>query len=74
MRFCSHQRKKRKQCLSQCLAKTTLRQLHCIVPAMLAMTGRVTIQMNILHYASRSGGRKISGQIKVVTYQVDLFD
>lgn len=31
------------QCLSQCLDKTTLRQLSCIVPAMLAMTGRVTM-------------------------------
>jgi putative transposase len=31
------------QCLSQCLDKTTLRQLSCIVPAVLAMTGRVTM-------------------------------
>lgn len=31
------------QCLSQCLDKTTLRQLGHIVPAMLAMTGRVTM-------------------------------
>ena len=31
------------QCLSQCLDKTTLRQLSCIVPAILAMTGRVTM-------------------------------
>lgn len=31
------------QCLSQCLDKTTWRQLSCIVPAMLAMTGRVTM-------------------------------
>ena len=31
------------QCLSQCLDKTTLRQLGCIVPAVLAMTGRVTM-------------------------------
>jgi DDE superfamily endonuclease len=31
------------QCLSQCLDKTTLRQLSYIVPAMLAMTGRVTM-------------------------------
>jgi len=31
------------QCLGQCLDKTTLRQLSCIVPAMLAMTGRVTM-------------------------------
>lgn len=30
-------------CLSQCLDKTTLRQLSYIVPAMLAMTGRVTM-------------------------------
>jgi len=30
-------------CLSQCLDKTTLRQLGCIVPAVLAMTGRVTM-------------------------------
>jgi len=31
------------QCLSQCLDKTTLRQLTLIVPAFLAMTGRVTM-------------------------------
>ncbi len=31
------------QCLSQCLNKTTLRQLQVIVPALLAMTGRVTM-------------------------------
>jgi len=31
------------QCLSQCLDKTTRRQLSYIVPAMLAMTGRVTM-------------------------------
>ena len=31
------------QCLSQCLDKTTLRQLSCIVPGLLAMTGRVTM-------------------------------
>ena len=31
------------QCLSQCLDKTTLRQLQVIVPAILAMTGRVTM-------------------------------
>lgn len=32
------------QCLSQCLDKTTLRQLSCIVLALLAMTGRVTMR------------------------------
>ena len=31
------------QCLGQCLDKTTLHQLSCIVPALLAMTGRVTM-------------------------------
>ena len=31
------------QCLSQCLDKTTLRQLSYMVPALLAMTGRVTM-------------------------------
>ncbi|MBE7550499.1 MAG: transposase [Anaerolineales bacterium] len=31
------------QCLSQCLDKTTLRQLSCMVPALLAMSGRVTM-------------------------------
>jgi DDE superfamily endonuclease len=31
------------QCLSQCLDKTTLRQLSYMVPAMLGMTGRVTM-------------------------------
>jgi len=30
-------------CLSQCVDKTALRQLNCIVPALLAMTGRVTM-------------------------------
>lgn len=30
-------------CLHQCMTPTTLRQLNCIVPAMLAMTGRVTM-------------------------------
>jgi putative transposase len=56
MRFLSDQGKKRNRkqplmpdiivvlhCLSQCLDKTTLRQLSHIVPAMLAMTGRVTM-------------------------------
>jgi len=32
------------QCLSQCLDQTTLHQLTCLVPAMLAMTGRVTMR------------------------------
>ena len=31
------------ECLSQCFDKTRLRQLSYIVPAMLAMTGRVTM-------------------------------
>jgi hypothetical protein len=31
------------QCLSQCIDKTALQQLQVIVPAMLAMTGRVTM-------------------------------
>jgi DDE superfamily endonuclease len=31
------------QCLGQCLDQTTLRQLYCIVSALLAMTGRVTM-------------------------------
>jgi putative transposase len=31
------------QCLGQCLDKTTLQQLSCIVPGLLAMTGRVTM-------------------------------
>ena len=31
------------QCLSQCVNKTSLRQLNSIVSAMLAMTGRVTM-------------------------------
>lgn len=31
------------QCLSQCFDKTTFQQLQVIVPAMLAMTGRVTM-------------------------------
>lgn len=31
------------QCLSQCLDKTKLQQLNVMVPALLAMTGRVTM-------------------------------
>jgi putative transposase len=42
------------QCLSQCLDKTTLRQLSCIVPAVLAMTGRVTMQ-GISRWAEAGG-------------------
>jgi putative transposase len=67
MRFLSDQRKKRKrkqplmsdmiivlQCLSQCLDKTTLGQLSCIVPAMLAMTGRVTM-LGISRWTEKGG-------------------
>lgn len=42
------------QCLSQCLDKTTLRQLSCIVPAMLAMTGRVTM-LGISRWTEQGG-------------------
>jgi putative transposase len=42
------------QCLSQCLDKTTLRQLSYIVPAMLAMTGRVTM-LGISRWAEKGG-------------------
>ena len=42
------------QCLSQCLDKTTLRQLSYIVPAMLAMTGRVTM-LGISRWTERGG-------------------
>ncbi len=42
------------QCLSQCLDKTTLRQLSCIVPAMLAMTGRVTM-LGISRWTEKGG-------------------
>ena len=42
------------QCLSQCLDKTTLRQLTCIVPAMLAMTGRVTM-LGIARWTEKGG-------------------
>ena len=31
-------------CLSQCLDRTTIRQLHRVAEAMLAMTGRVTMR------------------------------
>ena len=41
-------------CLSQCLDKTTLRQLSCIVPAMLAMTGRVTM-LGISRWTEKGG-------------------
>jgi putative transposase len=42
------------QCLSQCLDKTTLGQLSCIVPAMLAMTGRVTM-LGISRWTEKGG-------------------
>ena len=42
------------QCLSQCLDKTTLRQLSYIVPAMLAMTGRVTM-LGISRWTEQGG-------------------
>ncbi len=42
------------QCLSQCLDKTTLGQLRCIVLAMLAMTGRVTM-LGISRWTEKGG-------------------
>jgi putative transposase len=42
------------QCLDQCLSKTTLRQLERIVPAMLAMTGRVTM-LGISRWTEQGG-------------------
>lgn len=42
------------RCLSQCLNKTTLRQLGHIVPAMLAMTGRVTM-LGICRWTDKGG-------------------
>lgn len=41
-------------CLSQCLDKTSLRQLNSIVPAMLAMTGRVTM-LGISRWTEKGG-------------------
>lgn len=43
------------QCISQCLDNTTLRQLSYIVPAMLAMTGRVTM-LGISRWTEGKGG------------------
>ncbi len=43
------------QCLSQCVDSTTLRQLGHIVPAMLAMTGRVTM-LGISRWTNEKGG------------------
>jgi putative transposase len=43
------------QCLSQCVDSTTLRQLGHIVPAMLAMTGRVTM-LGISRWTEDKGG------------------
>ena len=67
MRFLSDQGKKRERkqplmpdiiaafhCLSQCLDKTTLRQLGYIVAAMLAMTGRVTM-LGISRWTEKGG-------------------
>ena len=42
------------RCLDQSLSKTTLRQLGRIVPAMLAMTGRVTM-LGISRWADQGG-------------------
>ena len=42
------------QCLGQCLDKTSLRQLNRIVPAMLAMTGRVTM-LGISRWTEKGG-------------------
>lgn len=42
------------QCLSQCLDKHSLRQLNSIVPAMLAMTGRVTM-LGISRWTEKGG-------------------
>ncbi len=42
------------QCLSQCLDKNSLRQLNSIVPAMLAMTGRVTM-LGISRWTEQGG-------------------
>ena len=42
------------QCLSQCLDKTTLQQLNVIVPALLAMTGRVTM-LGICRWTDKGG-------------------
>jgi hypothetical protein len=42
------------QCLSQCLDKTTLRQLSHIGPAMVAMTGRVTM-LGISRWTEKGG-------------------
>ena len=41
-------------CLSQCLDKTTLRQLGYIAPAMLAMTGRVTM-LGLARWTEKGG-------------------
>ena len=41
-------------CLSQCLDKATLRQLGYIVPALLAMTGRVTM-LGISRWTDKGG-------------------
>ena len=42
------------QCLSQCLDKTKLRQLSYIMPAMIAMTGRVTM-LGIARWTEKGG-------------------
>jgi putative transposase len=41
-------------CLSQCLDRTTIRQLHRVVEAMLAMTGRVTMR-GMARWADKGG-------------------
>ena len=42
------------QCLSPCLEKTTIRQMSRIIPAMLAMTGRVTM-LSISRWTEKGG-------------------
>jgi len=46
-------------CLSQCLDKVTLRQLSYIVPAMVAMTGRVTM-LGISRWTEKGGSYRTS--------------
>ena len=53
------------QCLGQCLDKNSLRQLNSIVPAMLAITGQVTM-LGISRWTEKGGA---TGQSKDFTTQ-----
>jgi hypothetical protein len=54
------------QYLDQCVDSTTIRQLACIIPVLLAVTGRVTM-LGISHWTAKGGSyRTIQRWFKTV--------